>query len=87
MIYLVLAIYLVSVIRVRRFIRQAHLPNGIWTGRPIVHLDFAFTFVPVINTLVALGLLTESPYVDGKPPITFKKGAISNWIFGIKKLK
>lgn len=56
-------IYVLSVLKTRDFIQKAHYhKEGIWNKLIPSYPDLLFTFMPVSNTIFAIGLLFLSFY-------------------------
>ncbi len=80
-----ISIYTLSLLRNRWFVRALHSENGLDYGKPVSKIEFIFTFVPVLNTFVAIvfTFLGESPYTETYRHEMAKKQNY-NKFFGIK---
>jgi hypothetical protein len=76
------SIYLISVLRMRRWVRIARSELGRWHGGDIDSEDIAATFIPISNTIFAICCLFHSPYSEKYRNNSWSK--IINKIYGIK---
>jgi hypothetical protein len=76
------SIYLISVLRMRRWIRISHSELGQWHGGDVDGVEIVATFIPIFNTIFAIKSLFDSPYSE---KYRNNKGTkIINKIYGIK---
>lgn len=79
-------IYILSVLKNRDFIQKAHYhKEGIWNKLIPSYPDLLFTFIPVSNTIFAIGLLFLSPYKNGSKSNKTKN--LAEFIFKPRKYK
>ena len=78
-----IAVYILSTIKMYRWFRIAHSPKGRWSR---LDADFGavfFTFIPIINTVIAVINMFDSPYA--KQYRKERKSINYNKLFNIKK--
>lgn len=75
------SIYLISVLRMRRWIRIAYSKDGVRSGCRIEMDDVAVTFIPILNTGIMIGCMFHSPYMN----VTDKKQKMLEKFYGIKE--
>ena len=78
---LLIALYIVSVLYLRNWVKIAHSKDGKYSASNIDFIDFFYTFMPVLNTLMCFAFCDDSPYKN-KP---YRKPINYNKIFGVKK--
>jgi len=78
---LLIALYIASVLYTRNWIKIAHSKDGKYSASNIDFIDFFYTFMPVLNTLMCFAFCDDSPYKN-KP---YRKPINYNKIFGVKK--
>jgi hypothetical protein len=74
------SIYIISVLRVRRWIRIAYSKEGVRSGCSVDMNEIIVTFVPILNTAIMIDCMFQSPYMNGKD----KKQRILDKFYGIK---
>jgi hypothetical protein len=75
------SIYLISVLRVRRWIRIAYSKDGFRSGCSVDMSEIMVTFTPILNTGIMIGCMFQSPYMNGKD----KKQKMLEKFYGIKE--
>lgn len=77
------SIYLISVLRMRRWVRISHSEQGRWwPGGDIDITEIAAIFIPFVNTIFAILSTWHSPYSEKYRKDNGSK--IINKIYGIK---
>jgi len=76
-----IALYIASVLYTRNWVKIAHSKYGKYSASNIDFIDFFYTFMPVLNTLMCFAFCDDSPYKN-KP---YRKPINYNKIFGVKK--
>ena len=61
---IIIGIYIISVLRVRNWMRKAHSKNGRWDNQNTDNGALFFTLFPILNTFVSLILIFKSPYKE-----------------------
>jgi hypothetical protein len=65
-ILIVLVIYIVSVLRTRKWIQKAHSERGIWSRFAPDSRDGYMVLFPLLNTVFAIMMIFMSPLCDRK---------------------
>ena len=79
-IIILISIYIISVLKVRNWIRKAHSINGRWFNLETSLKDILWTILPIANTCMMFIMLIMSPYDD-----YYKQSKNYNKFFGVKK--
>lgn len=58
-------IYILSVFRMRGWMRKAHSVGGRWETSPLIFFDMVFTYFPFYNTCWVIITFCASPYESG----------------------
>jgi hypothetical protein len=76
------SIYIISVLRMRRWVRISYSEQGRWPCGDIDGSDIGATFIPLLNTICAILSTWHSPYSEKYRKDNGSK--IINKIYGIK---
>lgn len=74
------SIYLISVLRVRRWISIAYSKDGVRSGCSVDMNEIIVTFVPILNTAIMIDCMFQSPYMNR----TDKRKKMLEKFYGIK---
>lgn len=77
-ILIVLVVYIVSVLRVRKYIQKAHSERGIYSGMKLDNSDGFIALCPIINTIAAIIMIFVLPLRDCKVVDWYKFFNVNN---------
>lgn len=76
--------YLITILLLRKWVKNAHSENGVWRFDSLDTIDVIIVLVPILNFLVLISYAVGELSWDGKKHPKTKHGSFAKRFFNIK---